>query len=551
MSNLNERILVFAASNKDAESTCQILSRSQIECTKCTTLENLLNELRRGAGAVILAKEVLNLDSIAVLSRFLNQQPTWSFLPLIILIGAGDLALGNSESLKLLKPLRNTTLLERPVRIGTLTSVAQSALADRRRQYEVRDLVAALEASKKEAVEANQAKSVFLANMSHEIRTPLGAILGFSEILMEPEVTAQEREIYINTIKRNGSLLTALIDDILDLAKVESGKIAVETISISVSDLLREVMLALEPRALAKNVPLSVTLAADVPKEINTDPVRLKQVLINIIGNAIKFTNEGQVSIRVFSSQSNDPRKRQLLNIEVTDTGLGISAEQAAHLFQPFTQADSSITRKFGGTGLGLVLSKKLARALGGDLILVKSETGVGSQFQISIDTNHDLTAETKPKNLPSTVTTDKQALPLKDCRILVVDDSVDNVMLITRLLTHSGAHVTSVHDGAQGVQTALAEEFDVVLMDVQMPHMDGRQATQTLRQKGFAKPIIALTGHSDEEDRQKCLAVGYNHFVTKPIQRAELIQLISDFVANESKPNASRLLKSESRILE
>jgi signal transduction histidine kinase len=534
MSNINERILIFAASQKDAESTCRILSRSKIECEKCSSLEVLLNELRKGAGAVILAKEVLTLNSISILSRFLDQQPTWSFLPLIILIGAGDLAQGNSEALKLLKPLRNTTLLERPVRIETLTSVAQSAIADRRRQYEVRDLVAALEASKKEAIEANQAKSVFLANMSHEIRTPLGAILGFSEILMEPGLTEQERETYINTIKRNGSLLTALIDDILDLAKVESGKIAVETISVSVSDLLREVMLALEPRALAKNVPLSVTLSSDVPKTIQTDPIRLKQVLINIIGNAIKFTTAGHVSIRAFASQSEQAQNRHMLHFEVTDTGLGISPDQVTHLFQPFTQADSSITRKFGGTGLGLVLSKKLAQALGGDLILVKSEIGVGSQFQITIDTNHGLATEIKPTiQQPAPSKSSNQTLPLKDCRILLVDDSVDNVMLITRLLNHSGAHVTSAHDGIEGVQAALAEEFDVVLMDVQMPHMDGREATQTLRQKGFAKPIIALTGHSDDEDRRKCLAVGYNHFVTKPIQRAELIQLISGCIGH------------------
>ncbi len=527
MSNLSERILILAPSQKDAESTRQILDFSKIESVKCKNLEELLYEAHRGAGAVILAKEVIDKNSIHTLTNFFNKQPTWSFLPFIILIGAGDLALGNIDTLKLLKPLRNTTLLERPVRIGTLTSVVQSVIADRRRQYEVRDLLAALELSKREAIEANEAKSVFLANMSHEIRTPLGAILGFTEFLTETDLPFKEHSAYMDIIQRNGKLLTALIDDILDLAKVESGKIAIETIGISVRDLIDEIMMALEPRALSKEIPLILTLEKSVPTYIRTDPIRFKQILINVIGNAIKFTKEGKINIRIFASDKSDDDGTQTLNIEVTDTGVGISSAQVNQLFQPFTQADSSITRKFGGTGLGLVLSKKLARALGGDLQLVKSKPGVGSQFLISIDITGSI-EEHEPVNATSHLIKNfKELKPLKNYRILLVDDSLDNQLLISRILKLSGAEVTIASDGVEGVENALSKDFDVVLMDIQMPRLGGREATQQLRQKGFEKPIIALTAHALKEDKDKCLAIGCNYYLTKPIQRNQLIQTI------------------------
>lgn len=530
--NLNERVLVLTASQRDAESTYQIFLSAQINSVPCKDIEDLIRQIQTGAGAVILAKEVLTSKTILKLSEVLNGQPTWSFLPIIILIGAGDLALGNEETLRLLKPLRNRTLLERPVRIGTLTSVVQSALSDRKRQYEVRNLLMALETSKREAIAANQAKSVFLANMSHEIRTPLGAILGFSDFLLEPGLSEQEKKTYMTTIKRNSKLLSALIDDILDLAKVESGKIAIEKIDVSLHELMSEVIFALEPKAIAKKIPLFLRWDPSVARNIHTDPIRLKQILINIIGNAIKFTKEGQIEIRLFSSE--DASQKQKLHIEVTDTGVGIPNEHLPNLFQPFTQADSSITRKFGGTGLGLVLSKKLAQALGGDLSLVKSEPNKGSRFHISIDISGSTEVEPKLHVHAKPIVDIVGSQPLKNCRILLVDDSLDNQVLISRLLKISGAEVETANDGIEGVEKAMSRKFDIVLMDIQMPRLGGREATVQLRQKGFAKPIIALTAHALKEDRDKCLELGCDYYLTKPVHRHELIQTVANYYNSE-----------------
>ncbi|MES2856256.1 MAG: histidine kinase dimerization/phospho-acceptor domain-containing protein, partial [Bdellovibrionota bacterium] len=340
--NVLERILVVATSQRDADSTVSILNQVGLSALGCRNLRELEAEIISGAGALIIAKETLTPSAINELAEILNRQPAWSFLPTILLIGAGDLAVGNESALKYLRPLRNLTLLERPVRVGTLTSIALGAIADRKRQYEVRDLLAANEKSKQEAIEASQAKSSFLANMSHEIRTPLGAILGFSELLMEPSVDNKDKLSYMETIKRNGHLLSALIDDILDLAKVEAGRIGIESIEVPLHELVSETFASLEPRASARGIRILVTWDKDVPRFIKIDPVRLKQIILNVIGNAIKFTSHGEVRTRIYMSDTSVARK---IHFEVTDTGVGMSKMQVERLFQPFAQADSSITR--------------------------------------------------------------------------------------------------------------------------------------------------------------------------------------------------------------
>jgi signal transduction histidine kinase len=522
-----ERILVLAVSQRDAESTCGVLERVGLSAKICFSLASLESEIEAGAGGLILAKEALNSETVLHLARILNRQPPWSFLPVIMLIGAGDLALGNEESLRFLAPLRNLTFLERPVRVGTLTSIALGAIADRRRQYEVRDLIATVEKAKQEAIEASQAKSSFLANMSHEIRTPLGAILGFSELLMEPTVEERDKLAYMKTIKRNGQLLSALIDDILDLAKVESGRVAVENIDVSVRELISEVISALAPQASLKSIPISVDWATSVPNFIRIDPVRLKQIILNVVGNAIKFTSTGEIRIQIFTSNTDSETKNcQTVHFEVTDTGVGVSPSQAGNLFQPFAQADSSITRRFGGTGLGLVLSKKLAHALGGDLVLKASEVGRGSKFEIVVAC---VPSAHQSAHLSSALAplTEGAPLPLAGRKILLVDDSKDNQVLIGRMLAISGAEVNTADDGIAAVESALKNDFDLVLMDIQMPRLSGDEATKRLREKGYRRPVIALTAHALQEDRKRCFEAGCNDYLTKPVQRGELIRAI------------------------
>jgi PAS domain S-box-containing protein len=370
--------------------------------------------------------------------------------------------------------------------------------------------------ARKLAEDANNSKSTFLANMSHEIRTPLNALIGFNELLRSNSLSGEERSEYHNIIQRNGELLLHLIDDILDLSKVEAGHLAIETVKISLDDLLNEIKSFKTAKAAGKGLQFIMEVDPTTPKEFVTDPIRLKQILNNIIGNAIKFTMSGHVKVKVHSDL-----ERKKLVFAVTDTGIGIKEEDQAKLFQPFSQADASVTRKYGGTGLGLILSKRLAQRLGGDLYLENSSLEKGATFKIEVAT--DLEANSTVETVIS--------LPeksLKNCKVLVVDDSVDNQVLIEHMLKSRGAKVDTADNGQVGLTKALENDYDVVLMDVQMPVLDGHSATRILREKGYIVPIIGLTAHAMQEDRKRCLEAGCSDYLTKPIRSEMLVQTIS-----------------------
>ena len=381
----------------------------------------------------------------------------------------------------------------------------------------------ALKNAKAEAERANHLKSAFLANMSHEIRTPLGAILGFADLLRDPNVSEMERSAFIDVITRNGQQLSHIINDILDLSKVEAGHLSVESIETKPTEIVRDVLSLLAIKAKQKDIILRSEIDSSVPDAMMTDPVRLSQILTNVIGNAIKFTKLGSVLTRVFADTSH-------VHFEVTDTGVGISSQDAAKLFQVFSQADLSITRKYGGTGLGLALSRKLAQALGGDVQLTKSERNKGSTFLISV--------EFKPATVPSIPLPAQRAPQLAESElrmdgfnVLVIDDSPDNQALIWQILSRRGAGVEVADNGAEGIEKALAGQHDVVLMDIQMPLMDGYTATQKLRENGYDRPIIALTAHAMSEVRLKCLNVGCNDHLPKPINPVDLVTMIGRLV--------------------
>jgi PAS domain S-box-containing protein len=378
------------------------------------------------------------------------------------------------------------------------------------------------------ADEANKAKSAFLANMSHEIRTPLGAILGFSELLKDPEHSGLTPEQCIEAIQRNGELLARLIDDILDLSKVEAGKLETEKVQVSLMDLIRESLIGLQLKADEKGLKLGLNLVEPLPKVVLTDPLRLRQILLNIIGNALKFTAQGQVEVQVECENMDCDRAR--LSILVHDTGEGMTPEQAAKLFTPFTQSDTSMTRRYGGTGLGLALSRQLARAMGGDLRLVATAPGEGSVFRIEILVGlSQVVEEVKPAPTPVRAEAASSRRPrLHGIRVLVVDDSADNQLMMSRFLEGAGASVALASDGEEGVEKALAEDFDVVLMDVQMPRMDGYAATARLREKGYRKPIAALTAHAFPEEKNRCLAVGYTAHLSKPVNPRLLFEQVA-----------------------
>lgn len=384
-----------------------------------------------------------------------------------------------------------------------------------------------LEKAVLEAEMANQTKSFFLANMSHEIRTPLGAILGFTDLLKERKVTSEDQTKYLEIITRNGKSLTKIIDDILDLAKVESGNIEVENLQMSIVDLIDDVIEVFRESTLAKGIYLRADVAKDIPSRILSDPSRIRQILFNVIGNAVKFTEYGGVTIDVRTQ--NEGSKTKFI-IAVKDTGVGISKEQATRLFKPFAQADNSTTRKFGGTGLGLVLSKRLANAISGDISIEDSsaENG-GSTFIFTfLATTSQISSIQKDAEIKTTDVVEKKKLALQNLRILIADDSVDNRILVQLILSKHGAVVENAKNGLEAFKMGMNNTYDLILMDIQMPEMDGYEATRNLREAGFKKPIIALTAHAMAEERAQTLAAGCDGHLTKPINTAELIETIS-----------------------
>lgn len=383
-----------------------------------------------------------------------------------------------------------------------------------------------LEEARSLADAANASKSAFLANMSHEIRTPMTAILGYADLLSEPGQTPADRESHIYTIRRQGEHLINLINDILDLSKIEADKLRVERIPCSLAVLLQDVALLFSGRAAAKGINLSFVAETPLPETIVTDPTRLKQVLINLVGNAVKFTDRGSVQVRV----SAEPEG--FVRVQVTDSGVGMTPEQVSRVFKPFSQADESTTRRFGGSGLGLTISQRLARLLGGD-ISVASEAGVGSTFAVTFNPGP---LEGVPRHawapvLAPVAAAPSTAEPTIRARVLLAEDGVDNQRLIVHMLSKAGAQVVVADNGHAALDAAqqaraAGTPFDLILLDMQMPVMDGYTAAARLRAIGFNIPIIALTANAMEGDRERCLAAGCDGFATKPINRQALLDL-------------------------
>jgi PAS domain S-box-containing protein len=405
-----------------------------------------------------------------------------------------------------------------------------------------------LAAGKQAAEAANRAKSEFLANMSHEIRTPMTAILGFADILLGEDgsdLTPSDRIEAIRTIRRNGQNLLDLINGILDLSKIEAGKHELNLQTCSPRQIVCDVIDTMKVRADAKKLPLSVEFQGNIANKVQTDPLRLRQILVNLIGNAVKFTESGEVRVVTRTEGGLDGGVR--LAFDVIDTGIGLSEAQIALLFQPFTQADASTTRRFGGTGLGLAISKRLAMMLGGDIV-VQSNLGQGSRFTLTIAAGAPVEQPTPPE--PPKVDDQRNGSPLTagrqlvsadarrklDYRVLLAEDGPDNQRLIAFLLRKAGAQVTLAENGQIAVELAQdaqreGDPYRLILMDMQMPVMDGYQATRMLRASGYQGPIVALTAHAMSEDRQKCLEAGCNDYISKPVDPKTLIPLLEGLV--------------------
>ena len=387
--------------------------------------------------------------------------------------------------------------------LGLLLSVAL-ALALRRSQ-----------ALSERLREANRAKSIFLANISHEIRTPLGVMLGFSELAMTQK-SEEERAESLRTVVRNGRELTRIIGDVLDVSKIEAQTLQLEESAFSLRQMISDVVQIWQPPIESKGVKFNADVPADLPMFVKSDETRIKQVLTNLFSNAHKFTEKGEVRLSVRSTPLSEAHVT--LSFKVTDTGIGVSREQRDRLFMPFSQGDSSITRKFGGSGLGLALSRSIAETLGGELTL--DADGQGSEFLFSFPTK-------LADSLAPIVSASKATL--KGRRVLLVDDSPDNRALVSMMLKKAEAEVDVAVDGDDGVKKALARPYDLILMDIQMPNKDGYTALRELKASHSKVPVIALTAHALREERERALSEGFAGYITKPVDRDTLVRISAE----------------------
>lgn len=379
---------------------------------------------------------------------------------------------------------------------------------------------------------ANRAKTYFLANVSHEIRTPMTAILGYAELLGNDDLGPAERADCVETIRRNGDHLMAIINDILDLSKIESGQFTVEPSDTVVAEVVRDVVQLLQVRAVAKGIQLVHVVEGDAPRvPVRTDPVRLRQVLLNLVGNAVKFTDQG--SVRVSVSAERDAQ-RMRFRIATHDTGPGIEPEQLGRLFQPFSQADASHTRRHGGTGLGLAISQRLAKLLGGQ-IDAASEPGRGSVFTFTFAADTVADAALVPETAGA-IRPQRGSGPLSGMHVLLVEDSVDSQRILSALMRLAGAEVDVAGDGLSAVSRFEgAYAPDLVIMDIQMPVMDGIEAISRIRARGYRGRIVALSAAALGLERDRAIAAGCEGFHLKPISRADLIAMcLGDLPAHD-----------------
>lgn len=417
-------------------------------------------------------------------------------------------------------------------------------------RQELTSLNSKLKLAYENADNANRAKSRFLSNMSHEIRTPLGIILGFSDLALDPASAVPDRNIYLTTIKRNAQNLSNLIGEILDLAKVEAGKIELEKVDFSLPSLMNDLVIALSLHAKEKGVTLALKIEGLFPDNIVSDPTRVRQVLMNLINNALKFTERGEIQVSAVAREREVGSDQVIVEVSVQDSGIGIPVEKQARLFEAFMQGDSSTTRKFGGTGLGLNLSRQLAEALGGNLFLLSSNENAGSTFcftfQVGVSPTTKFVSDFKvgAKEVDLLSIPKKIAGELENMKVLLVEDSTDNQFLFVHYLTRAGALVEVANDGLEAIKKADASIFDAILMDIQMPNLDGYGATKILRDLGMKTPIIALTAHALKDEREKALRSGFSGYLVKPLDQQLLIDTLAACCPKPSK-QSSRSKKS------
>ena len=461
---------------------------------------------------IILLDILLDINGLDVLEE-IRKKFSITELPVIMITGKLE-----SEDIVKALELGANDYITKPIDFMVLLARLKTHLLLKRKEEELKE-------SNERALSASRAKSDFLSRMSHEIRTPMNAVMGMSDLLAETNLDDTQKK-YVNTIQRAGNNLLNVINDILDLSKIEAGQMHMENVAFDLNDVVQNVLDIMSIRAQGKKLELNLEMNSDVPNCLAGDPNRLKQILINLIGNSIKFTPTGQIVLKI----ENNPEPGEYGDIlfSVSDTGIGIAADKLNDIFEDFIQADLSITSKYGGTGLGLSIVRKLIQIQGGSLS-VRSKEGEGSvfTFNIKFDTLKVQNKSCKEEIIPTHATISDRII-----KILLVDDSEDNQDLIKEYLKNGKYQIDTADNGEMAVEKVKNQDFDIVLMDIQMPVMDGYTATQNIRkwEKSEGKkeiPIIALTAYAIKEETQKSIDAGCNTHITKPVKKQVLIDTI------------------------
>jgi signal transduction histidine kinase len=531
--DLLNRVLLMAPTKKDGEVTSSLLSKAGLNCVVCDDLNHLAREVKAGAGAVLLTEDVLSAPGIDDLLRSFAEQPSWSDLPIIMLMRGGGTSPGAAN---VLREMRNVTLVERPAPTRSVVSAVEAAVRSRERQYQIRDQIEAIRigrnereqlleserASRQELERVSRIKDEFLATLSHELRTPLSAIFGWVQILRMKAPDAETISEGINVIDRNVRLQTQLIDDLLDMSRIISGKLRLDVQAVTMADVIDSAIESVMPAISAKEIHLKKVVDPSAVS-VSGDPGRLQQVLWNLLTNAIKFTpKSGRIDVLAERIDSH-------LEIRVSDTGEGMTAEFLPYLFERFKQADASITRKHGGLGLGLSIVRNLVELHGGAVRAESPGLGQGATFIISLplravksdvkrSPTHDGAVGARGSEPPS----------LTGLKVLVVDDETDGRELVRRFLVECEAIPSLAGSSAEAQALIPAFQPDVIVSDIGMPIQDGYEFMRIVRAQGVRTPAVALTAFARPEDRIRSIQAGYQMHLPKPVEPAELIAVIA-----------------------